>query len=527
MKRKRYILTEDIYEVLMQIHDFNSAKVSPRFRQMVQKYIQSVRKIFSKTFSGKMLVKLYSNSDIEKKVGQSTVAILKQNKDMMCVCLDRNLLLRLETSLKYKARFFRFQICRNYNDVKIPRHNSSSFKSQIKSLKNQIKKNNIKKLLLVDLGIFSGKTILKMINIFAQNKLTTPVTHIVVYLSRSETEKKFKDVKLITHLKFMDMYEWVDMRDLTPLGGKIIKHSGKETLVETIPYIFPWSNGKEASLHLEPKLLSVSRQLIEEFKKLIEDYDLCNPDKPMTLSHLIRSGFVIPNNKNRTLSYRKNTRLVNYLEMCLDEIVKEENRKIIIFDMDGTLYKYKNGDSFLDSKLYEKVAENAIRFIQANEHCSIQNAKTVYFMGLSHPIGLSAYLADKYGISRQDYFEAVWNIKPNKFIKRSRIPEYLRLMKKNANYKFILLSSAPTIWVHRVMKFIKVDKYFDDVYYAEDFGNKSDMFKTFAHRYNRKNCLSIGDQTKTDIYSAKKYGIKTWLVKGPEDLKNWKKMVTF
>jgi len=84
--------------------------------------------------------------------------------------------------------------------------------------------------------------------------------------------------------------------------------------------------------------------------------------------------------------------------------------KLIIFDLDGTLYKFKNG-SFINSGLQKKVLKNALSYIQKKLKQSKSQAKnTLKIIQEEYGEDISIALEEKYGCSRQDYFNEVWNI---------------------------------------------------------------------------------------------------------------------
>ena len=526
MKKLRYVLTDDIYSIFSKLQHFNGTEEFPTLSKKANNFAQLVKKILAKSLRDRTTVDLYSKPLIEAQLAGSVIRLLENYKNSLSVCLDRSLLVDLELSPQYNKRFFRFQICRTHNNVKVPRHNTPSFALQIKSLKNKMKKYGVKKLIIVDIGIFSGKTIQSLIELFNKAHIACPITHIVTYLCKPEIKEKFKNIKLITHVQYNDLYEWVDLHDFTPFGGKILLKSRISSQVEAVPCLFPWSDGRGASLHLEPNFFSISKKLIKSFSALVKHHDLQNPQNPMNMQSLINGGFSIPNNSRRAFSYTKNMRLTHYLNMCLDEITIEENRKVLIFDMDGTLYNYKNENGFSGSKLNKIIERKAITYIRNREKCSLKTAKAIYDVGSNHRVGLSVYLSKKYNISRREYFNAVWNIDPKRAIKKSNIAPIITQIYKERKYKLILLTSAPYVWANQVLKYLGIGRYFDTLYCAEDYGNKDEIFKMISKRYNPSNCLSIGDQKNTDILPAKKYGLKAWLVKEPEDLKNWKDYIS-
>ena len=82
-------------------------------------------------------------------------------------------------------------------------------------------------------------------------------------------------------------------------------------------------------------------------------------------------------------------------------------------------------------------------------------------VALEHEVGMSVFLAERYGITRKDYFEAV--------------------------------------------------------YTAEDFGLKAEVLERIQRENVESGVLSVGDQLKTDIIPALRLGMKAVLVINPSD----------
>ncbi len=317
MKIKRYVLIEDIYSAFSHMRRRDSIKMSLGFKKISDEYGQTVKKILSKSLGKNFKVELYSTSEIDRIVTGAVTAALDQHKEAMCVCVDRSLLFELEFAPKYKSRFFRFQICRTNNDVRVPRHNAPSFAKQIKILKKQIQKNGTKEIIIVDTGIFSGRTIQILLDILERNKLSATTTHIITYLSRTKLKRKFNGIKATVLMKHKEIFEWVDLLDFTPLGGKILNKTHKNSVAEAVPYLFPWSNDEGASLHLQPRFLSTSKKLIEAFMSVVEYHDRHSKSGPIIIAHLLNGGFTAPNNKSRSIKYKKTTHLSKYLKTII------------------------------------------------------------------------------------------------------------------------------------------------------------------------------------------------------------------
>jgi FMN phosphatase YigB (HAD superfamily) len=70
-------------------------------------------------------------------------------------------------------------------------------------------------------------------------------------------------------------------------------------------------------------------------------------------------------------------------------------QKIIVFDMDGTLYPH-DGDNkhFKNSTLYKIIDENSIQFVINHEDCSRINAEILIEEGHKDAIGVENLLKD-------------------------------------------------------------------------------------------------------------------------------------
>jgi putative hydrolase of the HAD superfamily len=194
----------------------------------------------------------------------------------------------------------------------------------------------------------------------------------------------------------------------------------------------------------------------------------------------------------------------------MDKIQKD---KLIVFDMDGTLYKLKGG-TFLDSKLNKKILENVIKFIQLKLKKDEKEAREI-LNGIKEEYGenISIALEEKFGLDRYDYFNCVWNIESRKYIiKYSNLEDTLVRLTKE--YKFILMSDAPKIWIEKVLKELNIERFFNGNILSGEGGKRKifgNYFSNLLKEYNLKpeKVVVVGDQENTDIIPAKKLGINT------------------
>lgn len=196
----------------------------------------------------------------------------------------------------------------------------------------------------------------------------------------------------------------------------------------------------------------------------------------------------------------------------------EIKNRVRIFDMDGTLYRLNSpGNTYQESSLEDQVNVNARRLILDRGWATEETVDGVMSTGFKDPVGLSNYLQNSFGITRREYFDQVWDINPDGMLQDyEEAVEVIRALA--ATSTLILLTSAAKVWQVQVCNFLGISDLFDRVITAEDFKTKDEVFKVLSQEYDAKNSISVGDQLKTDIEPAAKYGFQTLLVTDPQDI---------
>jgi len=187
--------------------------------------------------------------------------------------------------------------------------------------------------------------------------------------------------------------------------------------------------------------------------------------------------------------------------------------KLIIFDLDGTLYKL-DGGSFLNSKLNKKILKNVVKYIQKKLKKNKKEAEIILKkIKKKYGENISIGLENDFKINRYDYFNFVWDIQPSQYIKK--YPNLKKILAKlNKNYEFVLMSDAPCIWINNVLNELDINIFFKNKIFSGE-GNKRKIFNNrfdeLIKKYNFKpeQIVTIGDQEESDIIPAKKLGIKT------------------
>lgn len=520
-KNPQYVLIQDTKTVFSKIGGNDKIKFNTLFTNAVDDYLIELVSSFSIAFNGQVNIRAYSELEVEKALEDRISNELSVDSNAVCVCLDRFLLNTLEVADSYQQRFFRFHICRSFDDKKIPRQGSMSFLKQLENLSQSIPALDNKHLIIVDDGIFSGGTIKEFLELLSAKGNKALAKKAIAFVCNQENLKKFTLVPLEVVKPIKNLYDWINIRDLSPLGGKILSVSKNNQVCNSIPYLYPWSDGTNASLNMSSQFFVISQKMIQAFRKLVMAYENTNGNKPLTFRKLVKNGFPLPTNFERNIPISLNDSVAEYLNRCIKLIQTEKNRQVIIFDMDGILYLLDGkNNGYRGSTLEKIVLQKARSFIKVRENCSSTQANAILKNGLKNPIGLSAYLAGRYRISRLEYFNSVWNIYPAKIIKNNnQATKIISLLKRKSQLKIILLTSAPRIWAYQVLKYLRIDKSFESIYTGEQYGQKEEIFALLAGRYKPENMISIGDQYETDILPAQKMGMRTLQVKTPNDLK--------
>lgn len=195
----------------------------------------------------------------------------------------------------------------------------------------------------------------------------------------------------------------------------------------------------------------------------------------------------------------------------------KNRKKLIIFDLDGTLYKLKGG-SFKKFGIYKKVLENTENYIAGKLNKTKKEARLILKKILKeYGESISIGLEEKFKIDRYIYFNAVWNISAKEYIKINSVLRLQLIAIKN-NFDLALVSDAPRIWIKNVLKELKIEDIFID---NNIFSGEGDTRKEFGNAFNKiiktlnikpEYCIAVGDQEKTDIIPAKKIGMTTILI---------------
>src|SRR3989344_4020546 len=124
------------------------------------------------------------------------------------------------------------------------------------------------------------------------------------------------------------------------------------------------------------------------------------------------------------------------------EVSKMTLYELIIFDMDGTLYKFDSSgrdDAIFESGFYKEIER----------------------------IGLEK----EYSLARGGYFGFVWNVDPSKYI---NVDKGLRELMRSIPYRRALLTTAPEVWARNVLRQLNIEYQFDGLWFGDGDVRKPD-----------------------------------------------------
>lgn len=521
-EKQQYVITQDtvgLFRPIRPEYDLNSNET---FQQASQQYFEGISQTLQTALPQTELC-AFQEDVINEELRLRATEFLSQNPNGLCICLDRFMLQEMEEDPATQDRLVRIGVCRNTKSEKVARQGYPSLEDQITELVSRVNAADPVNAIIIDDGLFTGGTVQEVIRLIQESGSAIQIERIIGYIGNGQSSASIEGVDAEIVEKISKMYDWVDTRDFGPFGGKKKDAGSKNKATSAVPYIYPWSMGEGASLNMSPALFQLSREMIGSFQNLVEVYEEQTGGVPLTFLELVKSGFPLPTNMDKTVPISLFDRVNDYLDRCKSMIEREENRRVIVLDMDGTLYDL--GDAgFGGSALNAAVNENGISFVMREESCDRSEATLLWQEALQDPIGASRFLAGRYGIDRKQFFDQVWDIDPNLILQNyeeavGTLRKFTDTVNTGADaIKMILLTSAPSVWAKRVLEFLKLDDVFESVYTGEMYGNKEEVFDILAARYNAEQIVSIGDQEQTDIRPAQDRNMTGILITKPADI---------
>lgn len=193
--------------------------------------------------------------------------------------------------------------------------------------------------------------------------------------------------------------------------------------------------------------------------------------------------------------------------------------QMVVFDMDGTLYKLdgENGE-FGGSSLQKTVLVNAARWFAENEGVGESEAEAMITTWMKNGERLSEVFAEKYGISRVEYFNRVWDIDPQGLVNGFETAKDLLQQLGDRGVRMTLVTASPRIWQERVLKYLGISELFEKVWCAEQYSKKGEVYAELIEGLDPGAVLAVGDQYESDICPAEELGMLTWWLEKEDDI---------
>ena len=189
--------------------------------------------------------------------------------------------------------------------------------------------------------------------------------------------------------------------------------------------------------------------------------------------------------------------------------------ELIIFDMDGTLYKLssKGDGAMFKTKFYTEVEKKGIDFISTRLGLSkTQAARIRQDIFKEYNGDVSIGLEEDFRLDRTEYFNEVWDINPAPYISKNKeLPSLIeRIVGKKA-----VLTAAPRVWAKNVLNYLEIGDLFNGMWFGEGDIRKPDpeayLQITNAFNVNPRNTVMIEDEP-TYLKPAKELGMTTILI---------------
>lgn len=143
--------------------------------------------------------------------------------------------------------------------------------------------------------------------------------------------------------------------------------------------------------------------------------------------------------------------------------------KLIIFDMDGVMYKFEGcgtDNAILLTPFYREIEQNGVAFIAEKLSVPEATAEKIRETIFQKYVGsVSIGLENEYGLNKAEYFNNAWNIDATKYLNPDK---KLRDFMGKLPCKKAVLTSAPQVWAKRALEQLNVYDLFDGLWFGDD-----------------------------------------------------------
>lgn len=190
-----------------------------------------------------------------------------------------------------------------------------------------------------------------------------------------------------------------------------------------------------------------------------------------------------------------------------------------IFDLDGTLYRYKGGSTFATSEFYADIKRNIFTFLETELRVAPEKVQETYDrLKRDYNGHVSLAVEKEFGVDRAAYFAATWSVPPEKYIEPN---DDARAVLSALAGRCAVLTEAPRVWAEAALRFLNVYELVQDMLFT----GEPDVRKPSAEAFRQvaaalggpvEAIFSVGDQEESDVVLAHAAGLKTVRVGGEE-----------
>lgn len=188
------------------------------------------------------------------------------------------------------------------------------------------------------------------------------------------------------------------------------------------------------------------------------------------------------------------------------------NERLLVFDLDGTLYEL-DAASYSSSSLSEEVESRKRKFFE--QRLGVEDVdETLSQLQEDYGEDTSLAVEGEYGIDRTDYFDFVWDVDPEGIIEtHDCLEDIMELEGRKA-----ILTTAPRIWANRVIESLGIRDNFEYLQTGEP-DHRKPLKDAYWHLLDEMGAepeqgTMIGDQENHDIIPASEIGMQTVYVGG-------------
>lgn len=183
-----------------------------------------------------------------------------------------------------------------------------------------------------------------------------------------------------------------------------------------------------------------------------------------------------------------------------------------IFDLDGTLYRYKGGPTFATSEFYADIKRNIFSYFEMELGVAPGKVSETYDR-LKREYGghVSLAVEKEFGVDRAAYFAATWNVPPEKYVEQN---DDARAVLSALAGRCAVLTEAPRVWAEAALRYLGVYEFVQDTLFTGEPDVRKPSVKAFrqvgaALAVPFDSIYSVGDQEESDIVLARAAGMRT------------------